>query len=64
VRDLSLNYSVFIRKSLDKVLINKKILSRQINNGIRFELIDIPKSMKVLIKDLRSKSSFFYKKIN
>lgn len=64
VRDLKLNYSVFIKKSLDKEFIKKKILIKKKFAGIKFEMIDIPKSMKVLTKDLKAERKFFFKKRN
>jgi aminoglycoside 3-N-acetyltransferase len=64
VRDLNLNYSVFIRKSLNKVLTKKKILKTKFIDDVRFELIDIAGSMEVLTKDLKSKRKFFWKKKN
>ena len=46
------------------MLTNKKILKTKVIDGVRFELIDIAGSMRVLTKDLKSKRKFFWKKEN
>ena len=46
------------------MLTNKKMLKTKVIDGVRFELIDIAGSMKLLTKDLKLKRKFFWKKVN
>ena len=64
VRDLNLNYSVFMRGILDKKLSKEKILKRKTFKGVKFQLINIPRSIKILTDDLKNKRKFFFRKKN
>ena len=53
-----------MRGILDKKLSKEKILKRKTFKGIKFQLINIPRSIKILTEDLKNMRKFFFRKKN